>query len=145
MTDFGFGVCLSGLSMRWHPLNPVLASGCPPSRLLELTACGENASMQLVASCREETNVAINRVRVRKLHRWFAPIMALPLLLTLLTGMSFQIAIATGNGGDFLWLLDLHRGKFGSINLELVYPFLNGLGLLTLVVSGVLMWFQTGK
>jgi uncharacterized iron-regulated membrane protein len=71
--------------------------------------------------------------------------MALPLLLTLLTGMSFQVAIATGNGSDFLWLLDLHRGKFGSINLELVYPFLNGLGLLTLVVSGVLMWFQMGK
>jgi uncharacterized iron-regulated membrane protein len=68
--------------------------------------------------------------------------MRVPLLLTLTTGMLFQRAIALGRGSDFVWLLALHRGKFGSINLELVYPFLNGLGLLTLVVTGLLMWWR---
>ncbi|TVQ20237.1 MAG: PepSY domain-containing protein [Leptolyngbya sp. DLM2.Bin15] len=87
----------------------------------------------------------VNRLRVRQLHRWFAPVMALPLLLTLLTGMGFQIAMSTGNTSGLLWLLEVHRGKFGAVDLTLVYPFLNGLGLLTLLVSGVLMWLQTGK
>lgn len=84
----------------------------------------------------------LNRARLRKLHITLVPIMAFPLVLTLFTGMAFQMAIATGNGSDFFWLLELHRGKFGSVNLEMVYPILNGLGLLTMVVTGVLMWFS---
>jgi uncharacterized iron-regulated membrane protein len=68
--------------------------------------------------------------------------MMAPLLLTLTTGMGFQMAIAAGQGNHFLWLLDLHRGKFGTINLEMVYPFWNGLGLLALVVTGLVMWWQ---
>ncbi|WP_204139269.1 PepSY domain-containing protein [Halomicronema sp. CCY15110] len=84
----------------------------------------------------------MNRLQVRQLHRWLAPIMMMPLLLTLTTGMLFQTAISLGKGSDFVWLLALHRGKFGSINLELVYPFFNGLGLLALVVTGIFMWWQ---
>ena len=71
------------------------------------------------------------------------PFVAFPLLLTLTTGMGFQFAVAGGRANDFLWLLELHRGKFGSINLELIYPILNALGLLTLVVTGLMMWIQT--
>lgn len=47
-----------------------------------------------------------------------------------------------GRGGDFGWLLALHKGHFGSLNLEVIYPFLNALGLLTLVITGIIMWFQ---
>ena len=68
--------------------------------------------------------------------------MAFPLLLTILTGSTFQLAAMTGNSRQFLWLLDLHRGKFGSINLENVYPFFNAISLLTLLVTGILMWLQ---
>lgn len=81
----------------------------------------------------------------RQLHRAFAPIMLFPLLLTLTTGLLFQVAVLNGKETDFLWLLALHRGKFGSINLESVYVFLNALGLLFLVVTGLIMWFQTGR
>ncbi|MEO0984312.1 MAG: PepSY domain-containing protein [Cyanobacteria bacterium J06639_14] len=84
-----------------------------------------------------------SRTQSRRLHRWLAPAMLFPLLLTLITGMLFQMAIATGNGNTFLWLLDLHRGKFGSINLEMVYPFLNGLGLLGLAITGITMWWRS--
>ncbi len=87
--------------------------------------------------------MALNKARLRQLHKAMVPIMALPLLLTLTTGMLFQIAVASDRANDFLWLLDLHRGKFGQVNLEMVYPILNGLGLLTLVMTGLIMWFQT--
>ena len=83
-----------------------------------------------------------SRIQSRRLHRLLAPIMVFPLLLTLITGMLFQVAIVIGKGNTFLWLLDLHRGKFGSINLEMVYPFLNGLGLLFLVITGIVMWWK---
>lgn len=85
----------------------------------------------------------INQVRLRRLHKALVPFVVLPLLLTLTTGMLFQIADASDRTKDFLWLLDLHRGKFGQINLELIYPFLNALGLLTLIITGSIMWYQS--
>ena len=84
----------------------------------------------------------INKARLRKLHRNFAPIMIFPLLLTLITGSFFQMAVVSGKGEDFFWLLDFHRGKFGVINLENVYPFFNALGLLTMIITGIIMWWQ---
>lgn len=87
----------------------------------------------------------INRVRVRQLHRALVPFMAFPLLITLVTGLLFQFAVVSNRASDFLWLLELHRGKFGQINLESIYPFINALGLLTLLVTGVLMWLQTSR
>ncbi|QIZ73205.1 PepSY domain-containing protein [Oxynema aestuarii AP17] len=84
----------------------------------------------------------INKARLRQLHRTLAPIMVFPLLLTLITGFAFQFAALNDKSSEFLWLLDLHRGKFGRIDLQMIYPFLNGLGLLTLVMTGVLMWLQ---
>ncbi len=86
--------------------------------------------------------MAINKVRLRQLHATLAPIMVMPLILTLMTGMGFQMAIAAEQGNQFIWLLDLHRGHFGRINLEMIYPFLNALGLLTLIITGMIMWFQ---
>jgi len=84
-----------------------------------------------------------NPLRLRQLHRAMVPVMVLPLLLTLTTGVLFQFAVASDRATDFIWLLDLHRGKFGQINLDFVYPFLNALGLLTLLITGVLMWLKT--
>lgn len=87
----------------------------------------------------------INKARLRQLHYWFAPIMLFPVLLSLITGSLFQISVITGRANDFLWLLEWHRGKFGRINLEMIYPFLNAFGMLMLVVTGIIMWFQTRR
>lgn len=87
----------------------------------------------------------LNKTRFRQLHSWFAPIMLFPLILTLITGSLFQIAVISGKSEEFLWLLELHRGKFGRINLEIIYPFLNAFGLLILAVTGITMWFQTNR
>ena len=84
----------------------------------------------------------INTTYLRQLHYKTAPIMIFPLLLTVLTGTLFQVAVVTGNSDNFLWLLDLHRGKFGRINLEMIYPFLNGFGLLMLGITGVIIWLK---
>ena len=82
------------------------------------------------------------QARLRQLHRTIAPIMIVPVLLTLITGSIYQIVDLGGKGKDFDWLLDWHKGHFGSFNLETIYPFLNALGLLTLAITGISMWLQ---
>ncbi len=86
---------------------------------------------------------AISPLRLRQLHKAMVPIMLVPLLVTLISGIGFQAAIVAGNGREFIWLMELHRGKFGRLNLEMIYPFLNGLGLLTLVITGGFMWWRS--
>ena len=84
-----------------------------------------------------------NLLYLRKLHRKTAPIMVLPLIVTLITGSLFQIASLTGKGSIFLWLLDFHKGKFGAVDLQFIYPFLNAFGLLMLSITGISMWLKT--
>lgn len=84
--------------------------------------------------------MTVNPARLRQLRKALVPLMVLPLLLTLTTGVLFQFATASDRANGFLWLLDLHRGKFGQINLALIYPILNALWLLTLVITGSIMW-----
>lgn len=76
----------------------------------------------------------------RHLHRAIAPIMAFPLLLTAITGSIYQIADLSGN--DAKWILEIHKGNFGVLKLETIYPFLNTLGLLALLATGISMWLQ---
>ena len=84
----------------------------------------------------------IYQTRFRQLHRTLAPVMVLPILLTLLTGSFYQVFSLGGREADFDWLLDWHKGHFGALNLETIYPFLNALGLLTLTITGISMWLQ---
>jgi len=86
--------------------------------------------------------MVLNNNRLRQVHRWLAPIMVFPLLLTLITGSLFQVANLTGETQQFLWLLDLHKGKFGKLDLTFIYPFLNAFGVLTLLVTGITMWLK---
>lgn len=89
--------------------------------------------------------MATNKARLRHLHYILAPIMFLPIFLTAITGSLFQIAVTTGNSENYLWLLELHRGKFGVINLELIYPFINAFGVLFLAITGIVMWLQINR
>ncbi|MBE9118095.1 PepSY domain-containing protein [Lusitaniella coriacea LEGE 07157] len=65
----------------------------------------------------------ISKARLRQIHFTLAPILLFSVLLSLLTGSLFQVAVLTNRANDFLWLLELHKGKFGQINLEMIYPF----------------------
>ena len=89
--------------------------------------------------------MAIARQRLRQLHRILAPVMLLPILLTLTTGSFYQMALLGGMGAEFLWLKKLHVGEFGILNLTAIYPFLNALGLLTMAITGISLWFGIGR
>jgi uncharacterized iron-regulated membrane protein len=80
--------------------------------------------------------------QLRRFHKFLAPIMVLPLLLTALTGVLFQTFDSMGQERSVRWLLALHKGHFGIVNLSGIYPFLNALGLVVLAVTGFFLWLQ---
>jgi hypothetical protein len=72
----------------------------------------------------------------RKYHRWLATILCLPLVTTILSGMGYTIADE--------WLHQEALGKvfmsihtFKMLNLEAIFPLLNGLSLIGLLVTGL--------
>lgn len=74
----------------------------------------------------------------RKYHRQIAIILCLPLFLTVLTGMCFTIVhewFHQRELGEFL----LHVHTLEIIHLEKIYPLLNGLGLIGLLITGLSM------
>lgn len=84
----------------------------------------------------------ITATRIRQLHRSLAPIMILPILLTVITGVGFQIAELGGFTRQVYWLILWHKGDFGYISFEKSYPFLNAAGLLFLSITGISMWYR---
>lgn len=82
------------------------------------------------------------RKLARQIHRALAPILALPLVVTVVTGSLYQIARLNDNF-DYYWLIQIHKGQWGPLDLQAVYPFLNGLGLLLMVATGLSLWLQT--
>ena len=75
----------------------------------------------------------------RKYHRILAIIVALPLTLTVLTGMLTTVIkewpINTEISARLL--LKVHTGEI--FNLQAIYPILNGLGMIGLLVTGLSM------
>ena len=69
---------------------------------------------------------------MRRVHRSLVPLAALPLLLTALSG-SLYGALST-QGIEAFWLMKLHTGNFGLLNLQPWYSSI--LALLTLFVIG---------
>ena len=81
--------------------------------------------------------------QARRIHRWLVPIAAAPLLLTAITGSLYSVLLEQGI--DAFWLLKIHTGHFGAVNLQPIYPIL--LGLLTILVtaSGLAMLLRQGR
>ena len=82
-------------------------------------------------------------MKARKLHRLLVPIAAAPLLLTVLTGSIYSGLLEQGI--DAFWLLKIHSGRFGPLNLQPYYSVLLGLLTLVLIVSGVSLWLPRPK
>ena len=68
------------------------------------------------------------------------PFAALPLILTAITGVIFSVLDQRGIEAD--WLLDIHSGHFGPINLQPYYAYVLGLCVLTLVATGAVLWWR---
>jgi len=79
----------------------------------------------------------------RSAHRAIVPIAALPLMLTAITGVIFSILDEKGIEAD--WLIQIHSGHFGPINLQPYYAYVLGFCLLLLIVTGLVMWFRTRR
>jgi hypothetical protein len=85
------------------------------------------------------TNIVHLRKVFRKYHRGLALIIFLPLVLTTLTGMATTVI------AEWQWnigisrslLLSIHTGEI--FHLQAVYPMLNGLGTLGLLITGITM------
>ena len=60
--------------------------------------------------------------QARRVHRWLVPIAAAPLLLTAISGSMYSVLLEQGI--DAFWLLKIHTGRFGWLNLESFYPCL---------------------
>lgn len=75
----------------------------------------------------------------RKYHRWLGLIVALPLLLTVITGMltTIEREWKLDLGVSSRILLQIHTGEI--FHLEAIYPILDGLGLIGLLVTGLSM------
>ncbi|MBD2208259.1 peptidase [Nostoc linckia FACHB-104] len=74
----------------------------------------------------------------RKYHRQIAIALCIPLFLTVITGMGYTIAdewFHQGELGEFL--LRIHT--FEILRLGKIYPILNGLGLVGLLITGLSM------
>lgn len=74
----------------------------------------------------------------RQYHRKIAIAACIPLLLTVFTGMGYTIL------GEWLQLypaasfvMSIHTGRI--VGLQGIYPLLNGLGLVGLLVTGITM------
>jgi hypothetical protein len=74
-------------------------------------------------------------MKPRNLHRFLVPIAAIPLLITAGSGSIYSLLLERGI--DAFWLLKIHAGKFGPINLQPYYSILLGILTLILVVSGL--------
>jgi uncharacterized iron-regulated membrane protein len=87
----------------------------------------------------------IKAAKIRQWHRWLAPIMILPILFTVITGIVFQIGELSGFEEQVGWVISWHKGNFGFVDFQKSFPFLNGIGLLFLTVTGISMWWKTRK
>ncbi|GAB4540358.1 MAG: hypothetical protein Tsb0014_31510 [Pleurocapsa sp.] len=74
----------------------------------------------------------------RKYHRTLAIILSLPILLTIITGIGYSIFdewFEQGELGELM--LQIHTMEI--LHLEKIYPLLNGLGLIGLLITGLSM------
>ena len=79
----------------------------------------------------------VRQRQARRLHRWLVPIAAAPLLLTAGSGSLYSLLLEMNI--DAFWLLKLHTGSFGVVNLQPAYPLLLGTLTIVVTVSGLLL------
>ncbi|MEB3158667.1 MAG: PepSY domain-containing protein [Synechococcus sp.] len=82
--------------------------------------------------------------RIRQLHRWVAPFVVLPLLVSVTTGVAYRLAKDWGGlqRDQVHWLMTLHEGEWLGPQLEPVVVLLNGLGLLWMLITGTSLAWQ---
>ena len=87
---------------------------------------------------------AVNTQRqARRIHRWLVPLAAAPLLITASTASLYSLLLERNI--DAFWLLKLHTGKFGWLNLQPIYPILLGVLTIIVTISGIAMLLSSSR
>ena len=89
-----------------------------------------------------KTSKTTNR-QARRIHRWLVPIAGVPLLITAGTGSLYRLLLERNI--DAFWLLRLHTGQFGWLNLQPIYPILLGVLTIVVTVSGLTMLLRPSR
>lgn len=82
-------------------------------------------------------------INMRKAHRLLVPLAAIPLLLTAISGSLF--AALDSRGMEVMWLLRVHTGDFGIVNLGPYYAVLLGSCTIAVTASGLALLRPKGK
>ncbi|MCS6941562.1 MAG: PepSY domain-containing protein [Geminocystis sp.] len=89
--------------------------------------------------------------RIRQLHALLAPIVLLPLLVTVITGVAYRLGKSWfGLSREQVhFLMVIHEGEYLGRFFEPIYVLLNGLGLLWMLVTGTMIllnsWINSRK
>jgi DMSO/TMAO reductase YedYZ heme-binding membrane subunit len=86
----------------------------------------------------------MNFAKFRQLHATMAPIVMLPLFVTVFTGVIYRLGKSWfGLSRDQVhFLMVIHEGEYLGQTWEPIYVLLNGLGLLWMLITGVTMVIQ---
>ncbi|WLT39659.1 PepSY domain-containing protein [Synechocystis sp. B12] len=86
-------------------------------------------------------NLMAGDVNFRSVHNFLGPILFIPLLVSATSGMGYRIGRA--------WLhlpkekigilMDIHQGSYFGFFLQVVYIVLIGLGLISILITGIQM------
>jgi uncharacterized iron-regulated membrane protein len=81
----------------------------------------------------------------RQLHRQLAPIFLLPFMVTAITGVAYRLG---KNWFGFSkeqvhFLMVIHEGEYLGTSVKPFYVLLNGLGMLMILITGGVMWFES--
>ena len=85
----------------------------------------------------------LSQRKARRIHRWLVPLAAAPLLLTAGTGSLYSLLLE--QGVDAFWLLKIHTGQFGPLNLQPVYSLLLGILTIIVTISGLAMLVKPNR
>jgi len=81
------------------------------------------------------------KATLRKFHKIAAPIVFLPLFVTVVTGVAYRLGRAwfglTKDQAHFL--MEIHEAGYLGDNIKPFYVLLNGIGLLWMLITGLMM------
>ena len=85
--------------------------------------------------------------RIRELHKSIAPIVLLPLTVTVLTGVIYRLGKSWFDlsRDQVHFLMVIHEGEYLGQTLEPIYVLLNALGLIWMLVTGATMLINSWK
>ena len=78
----------------------------------------------------------------RQFHKALAPWVFLPLFLSAITGLFYRVSkdLLGYTRDEVHWLMSFHEGEWLGDNGELIYVFLNSLGILWMLITGFQMF-----